>query len=313
MDQENKLINLNEEAKPEKTKPSKKKTAKKTVSTKRSETEKEMPTQEVKSFRMISKIEPQKRKGRYNIYVNDTFAFGVDEEVLIRFELKKGLHVPKELQEKIENEDSFYKAYQKTLNYLSYSLRTEKQVRDYLFKNELGHYSERILSDLKTAKLLDDLVYAESYVRSMANVNQKGPRNIEQELKQRGVAEPHILTALDEYPEEQELENAIDLAEKKWSKTKNNSEFETIQKVKKYLVNKGYSFEVADQAVAAIDTEKDTEEEYQALEKQANKAHRRYARKYEGYELNQRLRAYMYSKGYPNELINRYFDEREME
>ena len=314
MDQENNLINLSEELKNDKTdKPKKKKVNKETAADKKASTTKSTPNKEVKSFRMISKIEPQKRKGRYNIYVNDEFAFGVDEEVLIRFELKKGLHVPKELQDKIENEDSFYKAYQKTLNYLSYSLRTEKQVRDYLFKNELGHYSERMIAELKTAKLLDDLMYAESYVRSMANVNQKGPRNIEQELKQRGVADNHILTALDEYPEEQEIENAIDLAEKKWSKTKNSSEFETIQKVKKYLVNKGYSFEIADQAVAAIDTEKDTEEEYKSLEKQADKAHRRYSRKHEGYELKQRLRAYMYSKGYPNDLINRYFDEREME
>jgi regulatory protein len=266
-----------------------------------------------KSFRMISKIEPQKRKGRYNVYVNDEFAFGVDEEVLIRFELKKGLHITQKFQNKIENEDSFYKAYQKTLNYLSYSLRTEKQIRDYLFKNELGHFNERIIEKLKTAKLVDDLNYAQSYVRSKANVNQKGPRNIEQELYQKGVNEKDIMTALDEYPKEQEVENAIALAEKKWSKTKHKSEFETVQKIKQYLVNKGYSFEVADEAIAAIDTEKDEDEEYNALRKQAEKAHRRYARKHEGYELNQRLRRYLYSKGFSNELINRYFEEKDVE
>ncbi|MDN6195880.1 MAG: hypothetical protein L0I93_05270 [Atopostipes suicloacalis] len=34
-----------------------------------------------KSFRMISKITPQKRKKRYNIFIDGDFAFGVDEEV----------------------------------------------------------------------------------------------------------------------------------------------------------------------------------------------------------------------------------------
>lgn len=269
--------------------------------------------QDSKNFRLISKISPQKRKGRYNIFINDEFAFGVDEETLIRFELKKGLHVTPEFQKKIENEESFYKAYQKTLNYLSYSLRTEKQIRDYLIKNELEHYTDRIIDKLKESRLLDDLMYAQSYTRTMANVNQKGPSNIIQDLKLKGVSENDIFDAMEEYPEEQQFENAIDLAEKKWSKTKKKSEFESVQKVKQYLVNKGYSFEMADYAINEIDTEKDEAEEYNSLIKQAEKATKRYSRKYEGYELSQRLRVFLYGKGYPNELISRYMDEREFD
>lgn len=310
MSRKKNLINLNEEPKEAEENIQPPKTP--TPSKAKKEVKKPKPT-EAKSFRMISKIEPQKRKGRYNIYINDEFAFGVDEEVLLRFMLTKGLHVDQELEEKIKNEDSFYKAYQKTLNYLSYSLRTEKQIRDYLVKKELEHFTDRILDKLKSARLIDDAIFAQSYVRSMANVNQKGPSNIIQDLKQKGVSENIIFDALDEYPEEQQLDNAIDLAEKKWGKMRNRSEFESKQKVKQYLVNKGYSFEMADSALSNISTEKDDEEEYQALVKQGDKAKKRYSRKYEGYELTQRLRGYLFSKGYPSELINRYIDERESE
>lgn len=315
MTEKNNLINLNESSNETPDQAPKKTTNNKKIFNKSEKSFKEKqssPKKDEKSFRMITKIEPQKRKGRYNVYVNESFAFGVDEEVLIRFELTKGSHVTRKFQKKIENEDSFAKAYQKVLNYLSYSLRTEKQIRDYLFKHELNHFSERITDKLKESKLLDDLVYAKSFVRSKANVNQKGPRNIEQELKLKGVSDEDILTALDEYSGDQELENAIDLAEKKWSKTKNKSEFETIRKIKKYLVNKGYSFEIADEAIDAIDTEKNEDEEYDALVKQADKAHRRYSRKHEGYELSQRLKRYLYSKGFSKELINRYFEEKEV-
>lgn len=317
MSREKKLINLSEELKTEEHDTLEKKKTTNQIPKRQIKTtpKKKVPTKSVdaKAFRMISKIEPQKRKGRYNIYINDLFAFGVDEEVLIRYELTKGLHVTKEFQKEIENEESFTKAYQKTLNYLSHSLRTEKQIHDYLVKNEIDIYTDRIMEKLKTLKLIDDLNYAESYVRTMANVNRKGPRNIEQDLKQKGVSDHDIMDALLEYPEEQQFENAITLAEKKWAKTRNSSEFEGIQKVKQYLVNKGYSFELADRAIGEIDTDKDEEEEYKTLEKQADKANRRYSRKYEGYELSQRLRSFMYSKGFRNELINRYFDEREME
>ena len=190
-------------------------------------------------------------------------------------------------------------------------MRTKKQIKDYLVKHEFKHYTDRMIEKLNKMRLIDDLMYAESYVRTMANVNQKGPGNIMQELKMKGVSENDTLDALEQYTEEQQLENAIDLAEKQWNKSKNRSQFESTQKVKQYLVGKGYSFKIADEAIGSIDTEKDEDEEYHALVKQAEKAYKRYARKYKDYDLTQRLRAFLYSKGFPKELINRYIDEKE--
>src|SRR5699024_11640148 len=100
------------------------------------------------------------------------------------------------------------------------------------------------------------------------NINQKGPRNIEQDLKKKGIKEDFILIALDEYPYEQQLENAISLSSKKWGQTSKNSQIESVQKVKAYLLNKGYTFDLVNEAITAIDTEKDNEVEYNALEKQ---------------------------------------------
>lgn len=270
-------------------------------------------TKDGKSFHMISKITPQKRPGRYNIFINDTFAFGVDEEVLLKFNLTKGFHVTKELQAEIESEESYYQAYQRTLNYLSYSLRSEKQIRDYLKKHEIDQYSDRMVEHFKKLKLLDDLNYAESYVRTMANVNRKGPRNVEMDLKQSGISDDKILTALEEYSYEQEFENAYYLAEKRWQRTKKDSRVQAVQKVKQYLVGKGYSFEIADEVIDQMDTDKDEDAEYNALVEQADRAIRRYSRKHEGYDLSQRLKRFLYSKSFPSELINRFMDEREME
>ncbi|MDN6161487.1 MAG: recombination regulator RecX [Atopostipes sp.] len=286
-----------------------KKESKKEISTNK---EKKNNLPKDKSFRMISKITPQKRKGRYNIFIDKDFAFGVDEEVLLKFNLSKGTHVSKDLQEKIESEESYYKAYQRTLNYLTYSLRTEKDIRDYLKKHDIEQYSDRMVEHFKELGLLDDLNYAESYVRTMAKVNRKGPRNVEMDLKRKGISDEQILTALEEYSYEQKFENAEILAEKRWRRAKNDSRIEGIQKVKKYLVNKGYSFEIADDVIDQMDTEIDEDAEYDALVKQGDRAIRRYSRKYEGYELIQRLKRYLYSKSFPSALINRFIDERNL-
>lgn len=265
-----------------------------------------------KSFRMISKISPQKRKKRYNIFIDGQFAFGVDEEVLIKFNLTKGIHVSKELQEEIESEESYYKAYQRTLNYLTYSLRSEKQIRDYLKKHDASQFSDRMVEHFKELKLIDDLNYAESYVRTMANVNRKGPKNIERDLDEKGISEENKMQAMEEYTDEQQLENAKILAKKRWARSKKDSRVEGIQKVKQYLVNKGYSFKTADEVINQMDTEVDEEAEYTALVKQADRAIRRYSRKHEGYELVQRLKRYLYSKSFPSKLINRFIDERNL-
>lgn len=286
---------------------------KKRIKTRSTAKQKEKMKKAGKAFRIISKISPQKRKGRYNIFIDEDFAFGVDEEVLLKFHLTKGLHVSKELQEEIESEESYYKVYQRTLNYLTYSLRSEKQIRDYLKKHDADQYSDRMVEHFKDLRLLDDLNYAESYVRTMANVNQKGPRNVEMDLKQKGISDEKIAISLEEYPYEQQFENAQALAEKRWRRAKNDSRVEGIQKVKQYLVNKGYSFEIADDVIDQLDTEIEEDVEYQALIKQGDRAIRRYSRKHEGYELTQRLKRYLYSKSFPSELINQFIDERNLE
>ena len=45
---------------------------------------------------VITKIEAQKKKGRYNIYLNDAFAFGVDQATVVKFALFKGTELTKE-------------------------------------------------------------------------------------------------------------------------------------------------------------------------------------------------------------------------
>ena len=49
---------------------------------------------------VITKIEAQKKKGRYNIYLNDAFAFGVDEATVVKYALFKGTELTKEFNKK---------------------------------------------------------------------------------------------------------------------------------------------------------------------------------------------------------------------
>lgn len=264
-----------------------------------------------KSLPKITSIQAQKRKGRYNIFLDGKYAFPVDEALIVKHLLRKGMEVSPDLKRTLQEEDAFRKAYQRALNYLSYGLRSEKEVRDDLAQKEFEEHSDAVIEKLKEQRLIDDVEYAKAYVRTGANLNRKGPKVIANELKRRGIDELKIEEALPEYSEEDQVENAIFLAEKQWRKGKKKSEREAIQYVRQYLMQKGFQSDIINVALEAIDTEKEDEEEYEALMKQGEKAWKRYARKFQGYELEQKIKAYLFQKGYPSELITRFIEEKE--
>lgn len=263
--------------------------------------------------RTITSIEKQKRPGRYNIYIDGDYAFPLDEQVLIDYMLNKGKAISKELEKELKEADHWQKAYHLALDYISYQLRSEKEVRDRLQKESVSEsVIEGIIHKLEDLQLLDDLTFAQSFVRTKAGINQYGPQQIRQKLFQKGIAESLIEQAMEEYQPSERLDNAIYWAEKQAKKKKNNSSRQAEQKIRQYLMQKGFGADTIAQALAQIDIEKSEEEEYEAIVKQGNKAWRRYS-KFSLEECKQKTLRNLYSKAFPIDLIQAFIDEKESE
>ena len=130
----------------------------------------------------ISKIEAQKRKGRYNIYLDGKYAFPVAESVLIQFRLMKGTELDEKQITAIATADQQAKAYSRMLDYLSYQMRTESDIVKKLKEIDTPEeFVEPILKKLRGQQLIDDHAYAASYVRTMINTDLKGPGVIRQQ------------------------------------------------------------------------------------------------------------------------------------
>ena len=135
----------------------------------------------------ITSITAQKRPGRFNVFLDGNYAFSVSEEVLVKFQLSKGKELDSADLEEIFKADDLSKALNKALDYLSYSLRTEKETRQKLAKEGLeDDIIETVVKKLTKMKLLNDSEYAKSYVRTMAKTTEKGPRFIANSLKEKG-------------------------------------------------------------------------------------------------------------------------------
>lgn len=264
----------------------------------------------------ITKITTQKkRKDRYNIYLDygkgEEYAFSVDEEVLLKFQLKKGAEIDEFNLADIQYYDEIQKAFTLALNYLSHRMRSETEVRIYLKKKEmLEPVIQEAVHKLYKYNYLDDLAFAEAFVRTHINSGNKGPIIIQQELKEKGVGEEIIDKALLQYSFEIQEEHARKLAEKSIAKEKNISERALKQKLEQTLLRKGFSIDVINEALLNATFEKDSEEEWESLCHQAEKAKRR-LQKYTGYEYEQRMKQTLFQRGFPMDLIDRYLANRD--
>ncbi|WP_027964179.1 recombination regulator RecX [Halalkalibacillus halophilus] len=265
---------------------------------------------------IISKITTQKKaKNRYNIFEekqgSDLYAFSIHEDLLVRFEIRKGLELTNDRVEEIKQQDALYKYYTLSLNFLSYRMRAKSEIFKYLEQKEATEDEiKTVLNRLEEEKLVDDLAFAQAFVRTKVSTASGGPNKVRQELKQKQIPEEFIEQAISNYSFEDEVDKAHKLLQKKLNSSNRKSFQEQLNGAKQTLMQKGYSFEAIQAAIDTLEPEVDEEEEWQAVVYQGEKAWRKYERKHEGYTLQQKVKASLYQKGFNGDLIKQFIEEK---
>ena len=195
----------------------------------------------------ITAITPQiKDKRRCNIFVDGRFCCGLTLETTVKNRLKVGQIITPERLAEIQLDSEKNTAFDKALTHISATQKTEKQVREFLQgKGYLPAVVDYAVEKLRSYNFLNDGQYAESYVESISK--RKGSKLIRMELRSKGVSEMEIDAALDALPVEQEIETAKGILEK-YMRGK-VCDKTTLQKACRYLLGKGYDYEVVKSAL----------------------------------------------------------------
>ena len=198
----------------------------------------------------ITAITPQvKDKRRCNIYVDGRFCCGLTLEATVKNRLKVGQIVSPERLAEIQLDSEKNTAFDKALTHISTSQKTEKQMREFLQgKGYLPTVIDYVMEKLRSYNFLNDGQYAESYVENLSK--RKGGKLIRMELRGKGVSEAEIDAALDTLPQEREEEVAKALLEK-YMRGK-VCDKTTLQKACRYLLGKGYDYEVVKSVLLAF-------------------------------------------------------------
>ena len=198
----------------------------------------------------ITAITPQvKDKRRCNIFVDGRVCCGLTLETAIKNRLKVGSAVTEESLAEIQLQSEKEVALDKAMSFLSATRKTEKQVREHLAKKGyLGCVQDYAVEKLRDYGFLNDGEYAEAFVECMSK--KKGSRLMRMELRGKGVSDEEIDGALETLGEETEIESAKGIAQK-YMRGK-NFDAQTLQKAYRYLLGKGFSYEVSKSALATL-------------------------------------------------------------
>ncbi|WP_138420755.1 recombination regulator RecX [Aquibacillus sediminis] len=263
----------------------------------------------------VTRITTQKKKkNRYNIFLDhgngEVYGFSVDEDILIEFHLHKGQEIDEAMAQMLIEKDETHKIYTLAINYLSYRMRSIKEMRDYLIGKEFqAEQVDLIIDRLLNEKLLNDRQFADAFVRTRIHTSSKGPLLVKRELMDKGVAASIAASAIKVYAYQDQYDKAHKWVSKKLSNGTKKSFKQQIQALQQTLMQKGFTQDVIQEVTNEIEQETSHDAEWEALVYQGEKLLRKHERKVEGFELKHKIKAGLYRKGFNFDLIEQFLDE----
>lgn len=201
----------------------------------------------------ITKISPQKRRKRVNIFIDEKFAFGLDLETLAKYNLQINQEISQKKIEEIIKEEELLKVYDKALRFLSFRPRSEKEVKDYLRKKNIGEETQKmVIGKLKKTKLLDDEQFAVWWIEQRTTFRPSGKRLLEYELRKKGISKEIIEEIAPQFSSSFEFEGALKAARKKLSSYQKLPSLEFRQKMTAFLARRGFSWEVIKEVIDEV-------------------------------------------------------------
>lgn len=201
---------------------------------------------------IITSIKAQKNQKRVNINLDGVFGFGLDLENFMKLQLKVNQELTQDEISEIIKKAEFQKCLDKTINFAMVRPRSIKEVKDYFRRKEVDtSLHQNIIDKLIKLELVDDLKFAEWWVRQRLEFKHKSKKDITFELRQKGIDSNLIKNVLD-HSEIDEVKIAKELIAKKLYKWQKYDEKTRKQKMSQYLAGKGFNWDIISEALDSV-------------------------------------------------------------
>ena len=237
----------------------------------------------------------KKKNGMYNVLLEDGTNLIAHEELILKYGLLLSKKIDKDLKEKIEEENLVYISYDLAIKYISKKVRSEKEIREYLAKNEID---KQIIDDtinlVKKDGYINDSTYCEMFINDKMLLSNDGPLKIKDELLKKGIEEYTINKKITIFNDELQKEKIKKIIDKQVKTNRNKSNYVLKNKILTYLSNLGYEKKNIMLILSNTNLKSDSE----IFKKEYDKLYKKLSRKYSGDELEYKIKSKMYAKGF---------------
>ena len=233
-------------------------------------------------------------KGRYKIYLDDGRELLLYEDAILKFELllKKEI-LEKEIME-VEMFNQECDVYHVGLESINHRFKSVYALKEALLKKEYPYdMVEKAIDKLLTQGYLNDRSFAKSYINNQIITTNKGPYKIRRELSEHRVDSDIIDEELDVFDEETQLDKIRKVATRLYNSNRNRGGAVLKKKIVNDLVNLGYDTAIISKVVNEFDFSNDVD----IAKKEYEKLYKKLSRKYEGRELEYKIKEKLYQKG----------------
>ncbi|KPK92483.1 MAG: hypothetical protein AMJ88_11060 [Anaerolineae bacterium SM23_ 63] len=198
---------------------------------------------------VITALKPQsKNRDRVNVYLDGAYQFSIS------WTLAEGLRIGELYSDQqiteLKQRDQEEVYYRRALRLISRRPRSEFELRNYLEQKQVPiEVQDNVLDRLREVNLVDDCVFALTWVENRLAFRPRSSRMLSDELRKKGVPREAIEAALEDYDDQQAAYRAAQKAARRWSDS-NWDEFR--HRVGAYLTRRGFVYSLISPVVARV-------------------------------------------------------------
>jgi len=200
-------------------------------------------------------------KDRVNVFVDGKYRFSLDITQVAELGIKNGAEYSEEELVELENESQFGKLYTRSLEYALIRPRSQREMRDYLYRKtrdtrtKMGdikkgvsvELTERVFQRLLEKGYLNDEKFAQFWVENRNVRKGSSLRKLQSELQAKGVDSATIQKVLGDT-------DRTDIEELRKIIAKKARRYDDEQKLMMYLARQGFRYDDIKEALQEEDT-----------------------------------------------------------
>ncbi len=234
------------------------------------------------------------RNGKYIVYFNDGRSTILYEDVILKYNLLLKKEISESLFEEINNINFEYDVYYVGLKSITSRFKSIYELRCFLSKKDYpDELIDKAIDKLISQGYLNDRLFARSFINNQILITSNGPIKIRNELDKKKINSKIIDDEIVAFNDDIQIEKIGKIINKLIKSNHNKGGIVLKQIIINDLKNKGYSYSLISSVIDNYNFDIDKT----IAKKEYEKLYKKYCNKYEGFELERKIKEKLYLKG----------------